>query len=77
MSVPYFPPEQITVEGTNALSLYRWGDKMVNNYFCSQCGIHPFHDIVGKEGHYRVNLNCVEELDCGALAIQLIDGRSY
>ncbi len=77
MSIPYYAPDAITIEGIDSLNTYRWGDKMVNNYFCRQCGIHPFHDTTIKPGHYRVNLSCVDGLDCGALAVDWIDGRSF
>src|SRR5262249_57496985 len=63
LSVPYFPPEDIDVEGAEALGVYRFGDHMVNHYFCRTCGIYPFHDVTTKPGHYRVNLGCVDGVD--------------
>jgi hypothetical protein len=77
MSTRYFTPEEITVEGTDALTHYLWGDRMVNNWFCATCGIHPFHDVVEKPGHYRVNLGCIDDLDPLALPVRLIDGRAF
>jgi hypothetical protein len=78
MSARYYDPGEITVEAEpGALTLYLWGDRMVNHYFCARCGVYPFHDVVATPGRYRVNLRCVEGLDLGALAITEIDGRSY
>jgi hypothetical protein len=77
MSVPYFTPDEIQVEGLDALTLYIWGDRMVNHWFCRTCGIYPFHDGTERPGHYRVNLGCVEGVDPLALAIELVDGRSF
>jgi len=77
VSTLYYAPGSITVEGTEFLKNYRWGDNLVNHYFCGQCGIYPFHDVVGKEGHYRVNLNCVDGVDWRELAIEWLDGRSF
>ena len=77
MSVPYFSPQEIQVEGREALTLYQWGDRMVNNWFCRTCGIHPFHDVTEKTGHYRVNLGCIDGLDVLSLPIELVDGKAF
>jgi hypothetical protein len=77
MSISYVPPGVIEVEGLEALTLYRWGDVMVNHWFCRTCGVHPFHDAIERPGHYRVNLGCVDDLDTFSLAIDLVDGRAF
>jgi hypothetical protein len=77
-STAYIPPEDFeALEGLEALTLYLWGDRMVNHWFCRTCGIHPFSDATAKPGHYRVNLGCVDGVDVFALEVNLIDGRSY
>lgn len=76
MSTVYFPPSDFTLEGREALSVYRFGDRMVNHFFCRTCGVYPFHDGTNAPGHYRVNLGCVEGVDPLALEITVIDGRS-
>ena len=86
ISAAYLPPEQIEqLEGMSFLTLYRFGDKDVNHYFCRTCGICPFITVASvpptyvgsaKPGYYRVNLGCVESLDVYGLAIEVIDGRS-
>jgi hypothetical protein len=78
MSSTYFGPEDFDeLEGLDSLSVYRFGDREVNHYFCRTCGIHPFHDVVTKPGHYRVNLGCIDNLDPLAVDIRLIDGKSF
>lgn len=77
MSVPYFRPSAITVEGRDALTLYVWGDRMVNSYFCATCGVYTFHEVIEKPGHLRVNLGCIDGIDPSTLAITLVDGRSF
>jgi len=77
MSTEYFPPEVFTLEGQQALSVYRWGDLLVNHWFCRTCGVYPFHDVTTKPGHYRVNLGCVEGVDPLSLEISVLDGRSF
>ncbi len=75
MSSSYQPFQEL--EGADSLSVYRFGDREVNHYFCRTCGIYPFHDVVTTPGHYRVNLGCIDELDPLALDIRLLDGRSF
>ncbi len=78
MSTPYFPPESFeSIEGRESLSLYQFGDKDVNHWFCRICGVYPFHDVTNKPGHYRINLGCIDDLDPLSLAITLIDGKSF
>ena len=78
MSVRYVPREDFTeLEGLDALSCYRWGDGLVNHYFCRVCGVYPFHDVTTRPGEYRVNLGCVDDLDVLSLDVEVIDGRSF
>jgi hypothetical protein len=78
MSVEYFRPEAfLTLTGKDSLAVYRFGDRMVNHYFCKRCGIYPFHDAVEKPGFLRINLGCVSELDPLALDISLINGKDF
>lgn len=77
MSTHYYAPGDISVQGLDSLKVYRFGDRVVNHYFCGECGVYPFHDASVKQGHLRVNLGCVEGLDPLALDITLIDGKSF
>ena len=79
MSARYYGPDEFEIaEGRHALSVYRFGDNVVNHYFCKSCGVYPFHDGTGDyQGRYRVNLGCVDGLDVFALEVTIIDGRSY
>jgi hypothetical protein len=77
MSVRYIPRADFSeLEGLDALSRYRFGDGVVNHYFCRTCGIYPFHDATVRPGEYRVNLGCIEGLDPLSLEIGVIDGRA-
>ncbi|HZJ52781.1 MAG TPA: GFA family protein [Myxococcaceae bacterium] len=78
MSLAYVPPSDMELlEGKDALEVYCWGDRTVNNYFCRTCGIHPFHEVIRNPGFLRFNLGCIEGLDPLALPIELIDGRAF
>ena len=77
MSKVYIQPENFRLlKGKESLSVYHWGDKDVNHYFCKHCGIYPFHDSIYQPGSYRVNLGCVEELAPRSLTITEFDGKN-
>ena len=77
MSPAYVPPSDIELlEGKDALELYRFGDRMMNQYFCRTCGIHPFAEVI-RTGFLRFNLGCIEGIDPLALEVELIDGRAF
>ncbi|MEM6997164.1 MAG: GFA family protein [Myxococcota bacterium] len=78
MSEDYVPPDRFeTLTGLEQLTRYRWGDTMVNHWFCSVCGIYPFHDAIETPGHYRINLGCVDGVDPLAVQVRFIDGASF
>ena len=78
MSPRYHPPEDFEeLVGLESLSVYRYGDNLVNHVFCKTCGIYPFHDVTLKPGHYRVNLGCLEGFDPLAVPITVIDGKAF
>ena len=75
MTSRYYKPEEFELlSGAGALSLYHFGDIMVNHYFCKHCGIYPFHDAIENPGTYRVNLGCIEGIDIESLELRLFDG---
>lgn len=74
MSTHYIPDFELVANDT--LTVYQWGDRDVNHYFCRVCGIFPFSDAPGHRTGYRVNLGCVDGIDALALEIGLIDGRA-
>lgn len=75
MSSTYFSPDQISVHGLESLRVYRFGDQMVNHYFCGACGTYPFHDATTRPRHYRVNLGCIDGLDPYGVALTELDRR--
>jgi hypothetical protein len=77
MSARYFTPKEIRVEGKERATTYRWGDRLVNHWFCTTCGVYTFHDTTAKPGHFRVNLGCLEGIDPRGLRIAITDGRAF
>lgn len=77
MSKNYYDPSEFKfVSGESNLSVYHWGDKDVNHYFCKTCGIYPFHDSTYEPGKFRINLCCVNEIKPRDLNITHFDGRN-
>ena len=78
MSSVYYPPDAFArFEGLASLTFYQWGDHDMRSYFCPTCGVFVFAEVTAKPGHRRINLGCVEGVDPPALAISLVDGRSF
>ncbi len=78
MSEDYFPAAAFVAwEGEESLKRYRFGDVMVNHYFCPNCGIYVFHDVIENPGFRRINLGCIDGLDLDALEYRQVDGASF
>jgi len=78
LTARYIPRADFTPHRNHAdLGLYRWNERVLQNYFCKTCGVFTYiaDGEDGKDG-YRVNLGCVEGIDTFALEIGRIDGRS-
>jgi len=77
MSSEVYGPAQLTFQAAEgALGCYQFGSGVAKHYFCTRCGIYPFHETVRKPGHYRVNLGCVDGVDSLTLPTQVFDGKS-
>ncbi|MEW5755335.1 MAG: GFA family protein [Pseudomonadota bacterium] len=76
MSPEAIPPERFKIVAADgALGLYQFGIKTAKHYFCTSCGIYPFHETARKPGHFRVNLGCVEGIDPFTLEFEVFDGK--
>ncbi len=60
----------------DALATYTFGSNVAKHHFCNQCGIYPFHQTLRKPGFYRVNLNCLDDLDLKKLQVTEFDGAN-
>jgi len=78
LSPKYIPVKDFTPhENLADLQIYRWNERVLNNYFCRNCGIFTYiGDGEHNEDGYRVNLGCLEGLDIFSLDVKPIDGRS-
>ena len=76
MSPEAIPPDRFAIEARDgALGLYQFGIETAKHYFCTHCGIYPFHETARQPGYFRVNLGCVEGIDPFTLEADVFDGR--
>ncbi|MBY0566867.1 MAG: GFA family protein [Hyphomonadaceae bacterium] len=61
--------------GADKLTLYQWNTKIARHYFCSVCGIYPFHRKRSMPDHYGVNVRCLEGLDIAAIPVRAAEGK--
>ena len=62
--------------GENALTLYTFNTHIAQHYFCSVCGIYPFHRKRVTPDHYGVNVNCLEGFNPSTVPVRAADGKS-
>lgn len=51
------------LEGEESLTEYQFNTHTAIHYFCSKCGIYPFHRKRTAPDHYGVNVHCLEGFD--------------
>ena len=62
--------------GADKLTLYQWNTKIARHFFCSVCGIYPFHRKRSMPDHYGINVRCLEGFDESRAAIRQADGKT-
>ena len=50
----------VVTEGNDLLTLYQFNTKRAEHYFCSRCGVYPFHRRRSNPEHMSVNVACLE-----------------
>ncbi|MGD9980169.1 MAG: GFA family protein [Hyphomonadaceae bacterium] len=71
------PESRLTIgSGEDKLTLYQWNTKVARHYFCSVCGIYPFHRKRSMPDHYGVNVQCLDGFDATAFAVRRADGKT-
>lgn len=68
------------LEGEDALTLYQFNTGAAKHYFCSTCGIYPFHHPRVAPEEITVNIFCLEGIDRSILPdLEIIefDGQSF
>ena len=62
------------LHGGDALSLYQFHTRTAKHYFCSVCGIYPFHRKRVTPDYYGVNVACLAEFDPAGIRVRATNG---
>lgn len=63
------------LSGADVLSEYIWNTGVARHFFCSVCGIYPFHRKRAAPDHYGVNVHCLKNFDASGLAVRQAEGK--
>jgi len=61
------------ISGEEMLSTYTFHTHTAQHYFCSNCGIYPFHRKRVAPDHYGVNVHCLDSFDLRGIPIRATD----
>ena len=76
MTPPVEPEHFRLLSGEESLARYQYNTHAAEHYFCTRCGIYPFHHPRSDPRVYRINIGCLDDVDPLALEPDLIDGAS-
>ncbi|MBX2839277.1 MAG: GFA family protein [Gammaproteobacteria bacterium] len=62
------------LSGEEKLSVYQFHTQTASHYFCSICGIYPFHKKRVTPDYYGVNVNCLHEFEAVGIPVRATDG---
>lgn len=73
-----YPDGVKILKGKDVLTLYQWGTKTAEHYFCSKCGIYTHHRRRSNPNQYGVNVAVIEDVDPSALGeVPWVDGVNH
>jgi hypothetical protein len=64
------------LSGEDKLSLYQWNTGVARHYFCSVCGIYPFHRKRSMPDHYGINVRCLDGFDPANAPLRQAEGST-
>ena len=62
------------IAGESALSSYRFHTHTAEHYFCSTCGIYPFHRKRVTPDYFGVNVFCLEDFEPTGIPVRATVG---
>ena len=62
------------LQGEEALTEYQFHTRTARHFFCSTCGIYPFHRKRSAPDSYGVNVFCLEGVDVSDVPVRATDG---
>jgi hypothetical protein len=70
------PRSALTIlSGEDVLRTYKWNTGRATQYFCSVCGIYPFHQKRMAPDQYGVNSGCLEDFDPKSVPVREVGGK--
>jgi hypothetical protein len=65
------------LEGTDALTEYRFNTGTARHLFCSRCGVKSFYVPRSNPDGYSVNVRCLDGGHPGHIVVEAFDGRHW
>jgi hypothetical protein len=62
------------LSGADSLTLYQFHTQTAEHYFCSTCGIYPFHRKRLAPDSYGINVYCLENFDPAGIPVRATVG---
>lgn len=62
------------LQGEESLTEYQFHTNTARHFFCSTCGIYPFHRKRVAPDHFGVNVSCLEGVDLEEIPVRATDG---
>ena len=62
------------LQGADALREYQFHTKTARHYFCSICGIYPFHRKRVTPDYYGINVGCLANFDATGISVRMTIG---
>jgi hypothetical protein len=73
-----FPNGVEIIKGAENLTLYQWGTKAAQHYFCKTCGIYTHHRRRSNPNEFSVNVSALEGINPSKLGdITWLDGINH
>ena len=63
------------LSGADKLSEYNWNTRVARHFFCSVCGIYPFHKKRAMPDSYGVNVMCLDGFDPTGIRVRAAEGK--
>ena len=64
----------VLLDGAEVLSKYQFHNHTAQHFFCSQCGIYPFHRKRMAPDSYGINTQCLEGFDAEGIPARETNG---
>jgi len=62
------------VKGAQSLTEYKFHTATAKHYFCSTCGIYPFHRKRVTPDYYGINVNCLTDFKTAGIPVRETNG---